>query len=959
MPCKFCLQLVTLIIGLLAAITVHSETIDLQLRWHHQFQFAGYYAAVQQGYYKQAGLDVVIHEGTPDKIPVNEVLQGHAQYGVANSELVLERLKGEPLVLLAAIYQHSPSVLLARKEAKIFSPSDLIGKKVMMIDPRVDVDFLAMFSSERVNIKDIQIIPSSFDIQDLVKGKVDAFNGYLSNEPYFLKQQGVEFNVLNPRNYGIDFYSDMLFTSENELKQHPERVKAFLNASLQGWQYALSHPQEIIALLQNQYKVTKTKGHLEFETEATRSLIVSDSVEIGHINPWRIEHMADIFIQAGMVANHDLLDNFIYNPNATEEHLVRYLKIMVLFAFCICVLAAVLYASYQSIKRESRQRELIAKELHSRTDELALRNHVLQAINQGIALPDLLNELARQVEKLHPGMLCSILLIDDNNKLRFGAAPSLPYFYTQAINGLEIGESMGSCGTAAYHSECCIVEDIQQHPFWADFRDLAQQAGVQSCWSQPIKNNQGKVLGTFAIYHAQPAKPSAADIELIESYASLTQLSIEQSRADMALIESERRLHFVLKGSGLGFWDWNVETHKVEIHTIEMKVFRYHYPKIYPIPPQWLDFIYHEDREKVWQSIRAVVNGKQTSHQIEYRVPDDKGVLHWVLDHANIVQRDSDGKPIRMSGTHVDITDRKFSDQQLRESEQRLTLCQHYGGVGTWELDLITHQKILSPIACKLLGVSESSETKWEDFLAVIHPDDWHIFVDATQAHLEDREKYDVEYRIIDANKQLRWIRSVGRVDESRNAEPTYFRGIMQDITERKAAEEQIRQLAFYDPLTKLPNRRLLDERLHHGIERAHREGNQLAVLMLDLDRFKAVNDNFGHKAGDELLQQVSERVLAQLRKIDTVARLGGDEFVVLLPDINHHENVARVALAIISELTKPFLLRETDSVNIGTSIGISFYPEHGTNPEILLDRADTALYQAKDQGRGCFCVAV
>jgi diguanylate cyclase (GGDEF)-like protein len=180
----------------------------------------------------------------------------------------------------------------------------------------------------------------------------------------------------------------------------------------------------------------------------------------------------------------------------------------------------------------------------------------------------------------------------------------------------------------------------------------------------------------------------------------------------------------------------------------------------------------------------------------------------------------------------------------------------------------------------------------------------------------------------------------------------------VQDITERKAAEEQIKQLAFYDYLTQLPNRRLLNERLQYGIDLAQREGNQLAVLALDLDRFKAINDNLGHKAGDELLQKVAERIVTQLRKVDTAARLGGDEFVVLLSEISHHDDVKRVALAIIAELSQPFLLRETDSVNIGTSIGISFYPEHGDNPEILLDRADIALYKAKDQGRGCFCIA-
>jgi diguanylate cyclase (GGDEF)-like protein/PAS domain S-box-containing protein len=581
----------------------------------------------------------------------------------------------------------------------------------------------------------------------------------------------------------------------------------------------------------------------------------------------------------------------------------------------------------------------------------------LQKINQGIDLPVLLDDIARQVEKLHPRMHCSVLLMDDN-KLRHGAAPSLPDFYNRAIDGLTIGDGVGSCGTAAYRGERCIVEDVQQHPFWVSFRELVKQAGMQSCWSQPIKNNQNRVLGTFAIYHVLPTTPSIEEIVLIESYANLAQLAIEHTRADTALRESEQRLYFVLKGSGLGFWDWKIDSYKVEVHTIETKSLCYHYPEIHIITPQWLDFIYLDDREKVWQSIREVLNGKRAAHQIEYRVLDNEDNIHWVLDHANVVQRDTDGKPIRMSGTHVDITERKFADQQLRESEQRLTLCQQYGGIGTWELDLINHQQILSPIACKILGVSELSESKWEDFLAVIHPDDWQIFVDATQAHLENREKYDVEYRIIDSNTQQRWIRSVGRVDESRSAEPSYFRGIVQDITELKVAEEQIKQLAFYDPLTQLPNRRLLDERLQHGIDQGQRDGKQLAVLMLDLDRFKAVNDSFGHSAGDELLQQVATRIKAQLRKVDTAARLGGDEFVVLLPDISYHEDVERVALAIISALSQAFWLHETNEVNIGTSIGISFYPEHGDIPEILLDRADTALYQAKDQGRGCFCIA-
>jgi diguanylate cyclase (GGDEF)-like protein/PAS domain S-box-containing protein len=187
------------------------------------------------------------------------------------------------------------------------------------------------------------------------------------------------------------------------------------------------------------------------------------------------------------------------------------------------------------------------------------------------------------------------------------------------------------------------------------------------------------------------------------------------------------------------------------------------------------------------------------------------------------------------------------------------------------------------------------------------------------------------------------------------NGKISEYVGVFADITQIKTSERRLEFLAHHDPLTSLPNRLLLFLRLEHGIDVAKRENKQLALLMLDLDHFKDVNDSLGHLAGDQLLKLVAERLTDRLRETDTVARLGGDEFTVLLEDIAHPEDAARLAETIISDLSEPWLLPQGCEVTIGVSIGISLYPQYGDTPEMLLQQADTALYQAKRSGRKRF----
>jgi len=303
-----------LLLAWTSASFAQAQVVDLQLRWHHQFQFAGYYAALEKGYYREEGLDVRLHAGDPQHQPVSEVLAGRAQYAEGNSEVLYRRLQGKPLVALAAIFQHSPSVLLTLDSSNLDSVHDLIGKKIMLMNMTEDADFISMFLSEGVALSQLDIVPSSYQLDDLISGKVAAFNSYLTNEPYFLQQHNIPYKVIDPGSYRIDFYSDILFTSEDELRKHPERVAAMRRATLKGWRYAMDHPNEIIDLLIERYHVDKTRDHLQFEAAEMRKLIFPDLIEIGHMNPGRWQHMADTFVDAGLVKAGYSLDGFIYDP---------------------------------------------------------------------------------------------------------------------------------------------------------------------------------------------------------------------------------------------------------------------------------------------------------------------------------------------------------------------------------------------------------------------------------------------------------------------------------------------------------------------------------------------------------------------------------------------------------------------------------------------------------------------
>ncbi|HEY9699006.1 MAG TPA: EAL domain-containing protein [Trichocoleus sp.] len=305
-------------------------------------------------------------------------------------------------------------------------------------------------------------------------------------------------------------------------------------------------------------------------------------------------------------------------------------------------------------------------------------------------------------------------------------------------------------------------------------------------------------------------------------------------------------------------------------------------------------------------------------------------------------------------GFQTDVTARKLAEEALRESEERYALAVRGANDGIWDWNLRTNEVYFSPRWKTMLGYEEYDlSNSLDEWFERIHSEDLYWVKRQVSAHLDNlTPHFESEYRMLHQDGSYRWMLSRGLAVRNAEGQATRIAGSQTDMTIWKQAEEKLVHDALHDMLTGLPNRILLMERLRHAVQLAQRSPEFLfAVLFIDLDRFKVINDSLGHMVGDQLLIAIARRLAHCLRPSDTVARLGGDEFVILLEDIKDTAAVAIVAERIKHELALPFNL-EDNEVYTAASIGIAFSTLNYENPEDLLRDADTAMYRAKAQGR-------
>ena len=582
-----------------------------------------------------------------------------------------------------------------------------------------------------------------------------------------------------------------------------------------------------------------------------------------------------------------------------------------------------------------------------------IKAEVLQAEQQAVLeelsrggkpFNEVLDAILEFTESHCEGVRSSILLLK-GRKLHLGSAPTLPEEYNVQIDGLEIGPEVGSCGSAAYLKKRVVVEDVQTDSRWEQFRHLAEQYGFSACWSEPIFDNKGQVLGTFAIYRDQPGGPSTNELKVIQAMVHVASIAIEQ-------YQTKERL-----ASASDEWVQALDHFEDAVYLSDMdrnliRANNTFYSRIGSTAEESVGRsvveLLHMDNEQhdrsSCPSCQLQDNGREGRVILEADDPNN-------LDNIPIEIRVKLVKKEAEEATGMLVSVRDLTQQRQLEEKLRLSASVFENtseGVvisdtqGTIVEVNSAFTEILGYEHDEVIGQNPrmwKSDRHDESF----YRDFWNSLMTV------GRWRGEIWNRRKDGSVFPEWL-SISQVVDS-EGKLTHFIGVFTDISNLKESQEQLDHLAHHDALTDLPNRLLYMERLTQAIKHAERQKKQLAVVFIDLDRFKNINDSLGHPAGDQLLCEVAGRLQDTVRQDDTVARISGDEFVLLLEDIGGSNNAAHAAQKVMRIFDSSFQVAGRE-VQTSASLGISLYPQDGDDAATLLRNADAAMYRAKDEGR-------
>ena len=743
---------------LLPASASAADSVRLQLKWHHAFQFAGYYAAQAQGYYRAAGLDVEIVPATSGEDPRQQVVQGKAEFGVGATDLLLLREQGAPVVVLASIFQHSPQAFMVLKKQGLQSIHDLAGNTVM-IEPD-SAELLAYLRHEGVPIDKLTLLPHTFDVKDMLSGKVDAMSVYAVDEPFLAGEAGRDYLLYSPRAAGIDFYSDNLFTTEAMVTERPELVRRFLAASLQGWDYAMQHREELVQLIHGEYSQHRSIDHLRFEARQMEPLLQTKLVAVGHMNAGRWRHITEIYAEMGMLKTDFDLKGFLYDPNPMPRDLTWLYGTLAAIAalLVVVILIAVRFARLSAaLKRSDAERERALTEV--RAGESKYRS---------------LTESMKDV----------VWTLDTETMRFLYVSPSV-----QQLRGFT-------------------PKEVIAEPIWSAFTP-AQAGRMEKDMRERVDGLLGKGDSQPKFY-TDEVEQSCKDgttvwTEMIQQYyvnaesghvelRGVTRDITERKQTEEALQESEAKYRRVSDNSPALLYQFLLSPNGtfsfLYVGDVVVTIFGISPEDVMEDSSRLLGMVHPEDQEMFQEAIMRSADTLE-SFPLSFRCVKDAEVI-WV-EALGMPTALPDGG-ILWDGFLLDITERKQAEEERENVRRMLQRAEDISNQGSWEWDIVNDKWTLSANWLRIHGCSVSGISRTE-LMALADPDDASRIERSFQDALTGTAVYRLEHRIVRQNdKEVRHVYALGEVVRDDMGRPVKMYGTTQEITERKQLEERLRQ---------------------------------------------------------------------------------------------------------------------------------------------------------------------
>ncbi len=577
---------------------------------------------------------------------------------------------------------------------------------------------------------------------------------------------------------------------------------------------------------------------------------------------------------------------------------------------------------------------------------------VLENVAANAPLLDSLQAIVGLVESVAPGCAASVSVVASvAPRFETICAPRLPAVLRAVVDRATIDIRNGSCAACVYLGRPVLIADASHDPHWKSRRDAILASGLRSTWSVPIRASTGRIVGAVGLYRAEVGLPDREATELMADAARLAGIAIDRCRSEEALRGSEAKFRGLFESVMEGVYQSSAGGRLISVNPAFVKTLGYaSAEELYALPHASMLYWNPADRGEFARQLEGT--GEVHNAEFELRRRDGQQIV--VLESARAV-RDAEGRVVSYEGTIADITERKRAEQAIfREKERAQVTLQSIGdAVITADADgLIDY---MNPVAEQLTGwpLAEVQGRPISDVLCLVN--------DATRAPLE--------------NPLLRALRSgasVGPTDHSAlldregqekaiqdSAAPIRDRGgcivgavvVFHDVTRERRLRRALAFQAAHDALTGLINRREFDARLHAALQATRRGGAGHAVLYIDLDQFKLVNDTCGHSAGDRLIREITALIQARVRAVDVIARLGGDEFGVLLEGCSL-EQAGTIAETVRQAIRDHRFVWAGNTLSVGASIGIVDITPNTESVAALLSAADVACYSAKDQGR-------